>query len=95
MSAYIVVEVDVKDPVRFEEYRSLVTPTLKPYGGRYIVRGGEVQNLEGDWLPARLVVIEFDSAEQAGAWYASEEYAPAKTIRQASADTEMILVEGI
>jgi uncharacterized protein (DUF1330 family) len=95
MSAYIVVEVDVKDPVRFEEYRSLVMPTLKPYGGRYIVRGGEVQNLEGDWLPARLVVIEFDSAEQAGAWWASEEYAPAKAIRQASADTEMILVEGI
>lgn len=94
MSAYIVVQVEVNDPEQYDQYRKMVQPTLDIYGGRFLVRGGNARNLEGSWLPARFVVIEFDSAAQAEAWWSSEEYAPAKSLRQSSADTEMILVEG-
>jgi uncharacterized protein (DUF1330 family) len=95
MAAYIVVQVDVKDPVRYDEYRKMVKPTLDAFGGRFLVRGGEVENLEGGWKPARLVIIEFDSAAQARSWWDSEEYGPAKALRQDTTHTEMILVEGV
>lgn len=95
MAGYIVVQVDVKDPERYTDYRDMVQPTLQPYGGRYLVRGGKVKNLEGSWEPPRLVIIEFDSVELARAWWSSSEYAEAKQLRQQTADTEMIVVEGI
>jgi uncharacterized protein (DUF1330 family) len=95
MSAYIVVEVNVKDPERYEKYKNMVAPTLIPYRGRFVARGGTVEALEGDWHPARFVIIEFDSAERARAWWSSHEYAPAKKLRQETADTRMILVHGI
>lgn len=94
MAAYIIVQVNVNDPGRYENYKTMVPPTLEPYGGRFLVRGGKVENLEGDWNPARLVVIEFDSLERAKAWWGSDEYAEAKALRQATADTEMIVVQG-
>lgn len=94
MSAYIIVQVNVNDAERYENYKSMVPPSLEPYGGRFIVRGGAVENLEGTWNPARTVVIEFDSMEKAKAWWSSPEYADAKALRQATADTEMIVVEG-
>ena len=95
MAAYIVVQVDVKDPVRYDEYRKMVKPTLDAFGGRFLVRGGEVENLEGGWKPARFIIIAFDSAAQARSWWDSEEYAPAKALRQDTTHTEMILVEGV
>ncbi|MEW6733480.1 MAG: DUF1330 domain-containing protein [Acidobacteriota bacterium] len=95
MPAYIVVNVEISDPVRYEEYRRLVAPTLEAYGGRYLVRGGQVEVLEGEWTPQRFVVVEFPSLEQAKAWWRSPEYAGPKAIRQASAHTDMIVVEGI
>ena len=95
MSAYIVSEVNVKDTERYERYKTMVAPTLEAYGGRFLVRGGECQTLEGDWRPARMVVIEFDSVERAKAWWASTEYAPAKQVRQAAADAQMIVVQGV
>lgn len=94
MAAYIIVQVNVNDPKRYENYKNMVPPTLKPYGGRFLVRGGAVENLEGSWNPARLVVIEFDSVAKAKAWWGSDEYAEAKALRQATADTEMIVVQG-
>ena len=94
MSAYIVAEVEVTDPGTFEEYRKLVPPTIEAFGGRYVVRGGAVGSLEGDWRPKRMVVIEFDDMERAKAWHGSELYAPAKALREASANTRMIVVEG-
>lgn len=94
MAAYIIVQVSVNDPQRYENYKSMVPPTLEPYGGRFLVRGGAVENLEGSWNPVRIVVIEFDSVESAKAWWGSDEYAEAKALRQATADTEMIVVEG-
>lgn len=94
MSAYIVAEVEVTDPETFEEYRKLVPPTIESFGGRYVVRGGAIGSLEGDWRPKRMVVIEFDDMERAKAWHGSELYAPAKALREASANTRMIVVEG-
>lgn len=94
MPAYIVVEVEVEDPVRYEDYKKMVPPSLAEYGGRFLVRGGKVENLEGDWSPKRLVLVEFSSVEQAKAWWSSPEYADAKALRQATAKTQMIVVEG-
>ena len=94
MPAYIVVEVEVEDPVRYEDYKKMVPPSLAAYGGRFLVRGGQVENLEGDWAPKRLVMVEFPSVDQAKAWWSSAEYAEAKALRQATAKTQMIVVEG-
>jgi uncharacterized protein (DUF1330 family) len=94
MAAYIVVQVDVKDPERYADYRAMVPATLAKYGGRFIVRGGKTETLEGSWSPKRFVVVEFPSVEQAKAWWASPEYAEAKALRQATSETQMIVAEG-
>jgi len=94
MAAYIVVQVEVLDPQRYETYKAMVPPTLPAYGGRFLVRGGKVENLEGTWSPKRFVILEFPSVEKAKAWWACNEYAEAKALRQATAKTEMIVVEG-
>ncbi|MCA1817713.1 MAG: DUF1330 domain-containing protein [Acidobacteria bacterium] len=95
MAAYVVVEIDVHDAETYETYKQLAPPPIELYGGRYLVRGGAVETLEGDWSPGRFVILEFPSAERARAWHASAEYAPAKSLRQASARTRLILVEGL
>lgn len=95
MPAYIVVEVEVLDPQRYESYKAMVPPSLEAFGGRFVVRGGKVETLEGDWSPKRFVMVEFPSVEKAKAWWASEGYAEAKALRQATAKTQMIVVEGV
>jgi uncharacterized protein (DUF1330 family) len=95
MSAYIVVEVEVQDPQRYENYKAMVPASLEAHGGRFLVRGGKVETLEGDWAPKRFVIVEFPSVEKANAWWASEEYAEAKALRQATAKTQMIVVDGV
>jgi uncharacterized protein (DUF1330 family) len=95
MAAYVVVQVDVTDPVRYEDYKRMVPTSMAKYGGRFIVRGGRTETLEGSWAPSRFVLVEFPSMERARAWWASEEYAEAKALRQATSSTEMILVEGL
>lgn len=95
MAAYLVVEITVKDAVTYERYKQLAPPSIAAYGGGYLVRGGKTETLEGEWQPARFVILEFPSVQQARAWWESPEYAEAKALRQASADTEMILVEGL
>ena len=94
MAGYVVVQVDVKDPEGYQEYVKLVPPSLAAYGGRFKVRGGKTETLEGSWIPKRLVILEFDSAEQAKKWWASPEYAAAKAIRQRCAVTELLVAEG-
>lgn len=95
MSAYIIVEMDVKNITEFEEYKKLATDTLKPFGGKYIVRGGRTETLEGNWIPNRIVILEFPDVDKAKEWWSSENYAMAKSIRQSSAESKMILVEGV
>ena len=95
MAAYIIVSIKVQDPVRYEAYKSMVPPSLAAYGGKFIVRGGKLETLEGGWSPERFVIIEFPSADQAKAWWGSTEYAEAKALRQATSVSEMIVVEGV
>ena len=95
MAGYVIVQVNINDPDKFAVYREMVPPTLDKYGGRYLARGGDYENLEGDWDPQRLVVIEFDSVEMAKKWWESDDYAPAKQLRQESASSKLIIVEGL
>jgi uncharacterized protein (DUF1330 family) len=95
MAAYIVVEITIHDPANYDQYKEMAPPSIAQYGGRYLVRGGATTTLEGTWGPSRLVILEFPDAEQARAWWSSEEYAEAKALRQASARTQMLLVEGL
>jgi uncharacterized protein (DUF1330 family) len=95
MAGYIIAEVQVTDPERYEEYRRQVEGTIAAYGGRYRVRGGEAEALEGDAPHGRLVVIEFDSYEQARAWYDSSEYAGPKALRQDTSIGRLIIVDGV
>lgn len=94
MSAYIIVDIVVHDPERYEEYKCLAAPTVGRYEGRYVVRGGHAEPLEGAWSPNRVVVLEFPSLVRAKEWWNSPEYAPAKSLRQEIASSEMIVVEG-
>jgi uncharacterized protein (DUF1330 family) len=95
MPAYVVVEVEVLDAERYETYKMMVPPSLAAYGGRFVVRGGAAETLEGDWRPRRLVIVEFPSVERAKEWWDSPEYAEARALRQATARTQMIVVEGV
>jgi uncharacterized protein (DUF1330 family) len=95
MAAYVLVQVDVKDPVRYEAYKKMVPPTLAKFGGRFLVRGGNTHTMEGTWSPRRLVVVEFPSVEQAKAWWASAEYAEAKALRQATSESQLLIAEGL
>ena len=95
MPAYVIANVTVKDPVRYQDYRRLVGPTLTKYGGRFIARGGVIEVLEGDWHPNRLVIVEFPSMDQARQWWHSPEYAEAKAIRQATSEGTLLILEGV
>jgi uncharacterized protein (DUF1330 family) len=95
MSAYVILQITVDDPSRYQEYVKMGPPTVSLYGGKYLVRGGKMEMVEGDWKPERIVILEFESMEKAKAWIDSPEYAPARAIRHASAHTHAIIVEGV
>jgi uncharacterized protein (DUF1330 family) len=95
MAAYIIVDVEVTDPTGFEEYRKQVPATVEKYGGKFLVRGGKCDTLEGEWHPKRLVVLEFPSVEQAKKWYDSEEYRAPKALRFRTSRAQLLLAEGV
>ena len=95
MAGYVIVDIRVTDPVRYEEYKQMAAPTVEAYGGSYVVRGGSAETLEGGWVPNRIVVLKFPSVERAREWYESAEYAPGKALRHETAESQMILVEGV
>jgi uncharacterized protein (DUF1330 family) len=95
MPAYVIAEVSVHDAKLYEEYRRGVPATIEAYGGRFLVRGGEVDSKEGGWAPSRIVVLEFPSIERARAWYGSSEYAPLLAMRLKAASSKLLIVEGI
>jgi len=94
MPAYIIVQVEVTDPAGYDDYKKIVPASLAAYGGKFAVRGGACETLEGSWQPKRVVVLEFPCMERAKQWWASDEYRDAKALRQRTAKTEMIVVEG-
>ncbi len=95
MSAYLIAEIEVTDPETYEEYRGQVAPTVEQYGGRFLVRGGAVHGLEGEWNPKRLVVIEFSDMDDLRKWYRSDEYERLKRIRQSSSTGKVLAVDGV
>jgi len=94
MSAYIIVEVKIHNQEEYEEYKRLTPGSVDAYGGRFVVRGGMTESLEGDWNPERIVVLEFPTIERAKEWYHSKEYTSAKKIRHQNATSKMLLVQG-
>ena len=94
MSAYVIVEISVHNPEEYEEYKRLSTISLAAFNGKFIVRGGQTETLEGDWVPERIVVLEFPDMQTARNWWNSDIYAEAKAIRQRTAESRMILVQG-
>lgn len=95
MSAFVIVEVTVHDPVQYEDYKKLTPATLAAYDGKFVVRGAETYSLEGDWNPQRIVVLEFPSVERAKEWWNSEIYSEAKAIRHRTATSKMLMVQGV
>lgn len=95
MTAYVIVDIEVTDPVGYEDYKQLAAPTVAQYGGKYLARGGMTEVLEGDWQPKRLVILEFESLERAKAWLNSEEYRPARELRHRYARSNMVVVAGL
>jgi uncharacterized protein (DUF1330 family) len=94
MSAYVIGEIQISDPAAYNEYRPLAAASVARFGGRFIVRGGNVDLLEGEPPPERIVVIEFPDGETARRWYRSEEYQAALKIRQSASRGRVFLVEG-
>ena len=95
MAAYIVAQVKVHDPAAYQRYREAVTPLIDRFGGRFRVRGGELDVLEGDWPLPRLVIIEFQSKDAARLFYESPEYQKILPLRQRASDGNVVLVEGV
>jgi uncharacterized protein (DUF1330 family) len=94
MPAYFIVNIEVTDPAGFERYRAAVPEVIARHGGRYLVRGGELHDIEGKLPLKRLVVLEFPSTDAARAFYASPDYQPLLALRLASARCDLVLVEG-
>ena len=95
MSAYVIALLTVTDPEEYAVYRDMVPATIARFGGRYLARGTDLKVLEGDLEPSRVALLEFESAEQARAWWVSEEYEAAKPYRQRGAISRIILAEGL
>lgn len=95
MAAYAIVHNEIFDAALFEEFRKQVGATVAAHGGRYLVRGGAIEVIDGDWDPERLIVVEFEGSEQAKAWLKSPEYQSIREIRVKSATANVIIVEGV
>ena len=95
MSAYLIAEVEVTDPAVFEQYRAGVSVTIAAYGGKYLVRGGTLDVLEGTWQPKRVIILQFDSMARLKEWYGSKEYAPLLALRKKCATTNALAIEGV
>jgi uncharacterized protein (DUF1330 family) len=95
MAAYFIVDVEVKNPQAYQAYKEGAAASIAQYGGRFLVRGGKHEVLEGAWHPTRLVVLEFPSVEAARRWYTSAEYGAVKAIRLEHAVSDLVLVEGV
>lgn len=95
MPAYVIVETDIHDPDRYERYKAASPAAVAAGGGRFVVRGGELAVLEGDWEPTRLVVLEFEDLEAAKRWYDSPAYQDAKKLREGAAQLRMVAVQGV
>lgn len=95
MPAYVIVEVHITNPEEYEEVKKLTPPVLSKFGGKYLARSGEVENLAGEWNPERIVLLEFSSLDKAKEWVNSPEYEPVKAIRDKTAQVNMVAFESL
>lgn len=95
MPAYLIANVEIKDFEKIKDYMAATPAALKKYSGRFLIRGGAIAVMEGNWEPKRLVVVEFDTLEKAQEFYHSKDYEPLIALRKAAAHTDLILVDGI
>ncbi len=95
MAAYIILDITVNDPAKYEDYKKIAPPAIEAYGGKYLVRGGSMEILEGDWKPNRVVILEFQSIEMAKNWINSPEYSDARALRHQTATSHAIVVDGL
>ena len=95
MAAYIIADIEIQDPVRYAEYIRIVPPTIAQFGGKFVVRGGRTETLEGPWSPKRIVVLEFPTYERAKEWWSSHEYRTPRDLRQSASIGSLIVVEGV
>ncbi len=95
MAAYMFANVEITDPVEYEQYRNEVSATIEAYGGCYLARGGAAEVLEGDWVPKRMVILKFADMAQLKAWYHSPEYRPLLELRQRAAKSTLVAIEGV
>ena len=95
MAAYVIIHDEIHDQALFAQFRERVAATIQASGGRYLVRGGAIEVMDGDWKPDRIVVVEFDSADRARDWFNSPEYNEIKEIRMKAATASVVVVEGV
>ena len=95
MAAYVIANIEVTDAAAYERYRKEVPATIEKYGGRFLARGGAVEALEGDFIPRRIVVLEFPSLERAKAWWDSPDYQPLRVLRQSASRGDLFVVGGV
>ena len=95
MPAYVIVETQIYDPGQYAQYQAASPDAVHAGEGRFVVRGGELAVLEGDWSPSRLVLVEFPDLETAKRWYESESYREAKRLREGAAELRMVAVAGL
>jgi len=95
MTAYVIVDIEVTNPAGYQEYVKLAPATVTLYGGEYMARGGRTEILEGDWSPNRLVILKFESVDQARRWLESPEYSQIRALRHKYARSKMVVIEGV
>ena len=95
MAAYVIVETDITNAEQYEQYKAATPAAISAGGGRFLARGGELAVLEGDWQPARLVVLEFEDLAAARDWYESAVYQQAKKLRDGAARLRMVAIQGV
>ncbi len=95
MTAYAIFDIDVTDPEQYEKYKKLAPPAITAFGGKYLTHGGKIEVLEGSWAPSRIVALEFPTLEKAKGWIESPEYREARALRQMTATTNAIVVQGV
>jgi uncharacterized protein (DUF1330 family) len=95
MSAFLILDVDIHDQDKYKQYMKLVKPMVEANGGKYHVRGGPFEVMDGSWQPTRLVVIEYPDMASARAMYESDDYAPLKAMRESCSTGHTVIVEGM
>ena len=95
MAAIVIADIALHDARRYRAYVDHVPALVAKHGGRYRVRGGECEVLEGTWSPSRLILLEFPDREAALAFYNDPAYEPYRRLRQSVSDGNVILVEGL